>query len=386
LQSRFENGGAFSALMIARVIYAANFYNIAALFTFIAVDLNQNVAGLGLLSSGFLLGISVLQIPAGIYAAGSGPKKAAAYGTLLASAAVVLTSVGSSLLLLAVFRFFVGFGMAFVFGPGVALTARYFRRGSEGLAVGIYNSTFGLGSIIGLSGWIVIADAVGWRLSLLFGGVLGLASGVLLLLFVPSDSDQGGPKIRVVDVKRIMLDRRLLIVGAGLIGTSASLSLVNTFVVYYLEVTLSVPAIYAALAASLTWISNLTIALVSGRVYDRQRNVKRLFLVSALASFAGMSIIAYPSLYASLVGALLVGSAVGIGSTVAFTIAREVVKEIPRYESLSVSWVNAIQYLGSFFFTLIFSFFAVSIGYVLAWPVVSLAVFPFVLPVLLMKN
>jgi MFS family permease len=386
LSKGLENEGAFASLIIARVIYAANFYNIAAVFTLIAADLNQNVGGLGLLSSSFLLGISIFQIPAGIYAATAGPKKAAAYGTLLASAAVVLTSVAPTFIYMVLFRFLVGVGMAFVFGPGVALTARYFRRGSEGLSVGIYNSTFGLGSIIGITGWVVLAELFGWRSSLLVGGILGIMSGMMLLLFVPRDPDSRGRTIRFSDMRTILLERKLLLVAAGLIGINASLNLVNTFVVYYLEVTLSVVPVQAALAASLTWVSNIFIALASGRVYDRMRNVKALFLISAAVSFVGMAIIAYPSLYASYLGALMVGGAVGIGSTVAFSVAREAAKEIPQYESLSVSWVNAIQYLGSFCFTLLFSFFALSIGYVLVWPVVGAVIFPLAMLILLIRS
>ena len=58
-----------------------------------------------------------------------------------------------------VLRFVVGVGMALFFGPSVTLITRYLRRGSEGLAVGLLNSAHSIGGIIGLFGWVIIAES-----------------------------------------------------------------------------------------------------------------------------------------------------------------------------------------------------------------------------------
>jgi predicted MFS family arabinose efflux permease len=286
---------------------------------------------------------------------------------------------------IAVLRFTVGLGMAFVFAPGIALTARYFRKGSEGLAIGIYNSTFSLGSVVGLSGWAVLAQLVGWRAALLAGGLLGVATGLMLVIFVPADEESRDFRIKVQDLLHILLDRRLLLVGAGLLGINMALNLVNNFVVYYLEVNLSVPPVYAASVASLTWISGLFVSLVAGRLYDKIKSIRGLFFAAGIFSTAGMVVISYPLAYASVLGAVLVGSAVGIASTAGFSIAREAGREHPRYESLSISWVNSINYFGSFWSTLVFSYLALVLGYSLAWLVMGIAIFPSVLPFMLFR-
>lgn len=380
------NRGAIASLVAARIVYAANFYNLAAVYALIAVDLGQNVAGLGLASSGFLLGIGVFQIPGGIFAATSGPRRAAAYGTLLASGAVTLTAMAPQLSYIILLRFVVGLGMAFVFAPGVALTVRYFREGSEGLAVGIYNSSFSFGSIVGLSGWVVLAEFVGWRLALLAGGIMGLATGLGLLLLIPSEPNPPeGFRVKRGDLWGVLTDRRLLLMGVGLVGINTALNLVNNFVVYYLQTSLGVPAVRAAFVASLSWIADLFVALASGRIYDRVRKPKGLILASAVASAAGMALISEPHFYTSVVGAILVGSAVGIGSTVAFSVAHGAGKDHPRYESLAISWVNTVHYFGSFWSTLLFSFLAIVFSYDLAWLLTGAAIFPFVLPLLVVR-
>jgi MFS family permease len=385
LPKALVNAPAFVSLIVARIIYAANFYNIAGIFSFVAADLKENVGGLGLLSSGFLLGIALFQIPGGVFAARAGPRKAATYGTILASGAVTLTAVAPEFVYIVVLRFFAGIGMAFVFGPGIALSARYFRKGSEGLAVGIYNSLFSLGTVIGLSGWVVIAELVGWRLALLIGGVLGIGTGVILFLLLPPDPAPEDFSVRTADLRIILLDRKLLLIGFGLLGTSTALSIVNSFVTYYLLVTLSVSPVYASAVADLTWISSLIVSLASGRIYDRVRGIRELFLIAAILSFVGLAIISYPDPYAAVGGAILVGSGVGIASTVAFSTAREAGKAHPRYESLSIAWVNMIGYLGSFWTTLIFSFLALTLGYGYAWLLISLVIFPFLVPILVVR-
>ena len=65
-----------------------------------------------------------------------------------------------------ILRFLVGVGMAFFFGPSVILISKYLGKGSEGLGVGILNSAHSLGGIIGIFGWIIVSEIIGWRTSL----------------------------------------------------------------------------------------------------------------------------------------------------------------------------------------------------------------------------
>ncbi|HXX87595.1 MAG TPA: MFS transporter, partial [Candidatus Acidoferrum sp.] len=182
------NRAAIASLVFGRVVYAVNWYSLAAVFFLIKSELNQNVSGLGLVISTFFVGIGLSQVPGGILAAKIGPRLTAIFGTAIASLAVLLTGLAGNLVEIAILRFFVGFGMAFVFAPGVTLMTRLLREGSEGLGVGIYNSAFSLGGVIGLSGWSVLATVVGWRISLIIGGLLGLFTSVLLWVLVPEDS------------------------------------------------------------------------------------------------------------------------------------------------------------------------------------------------------
>jgi len=63
------NGWAVSSLLYTRVVYAINWFNIASIFSHIASDFKQDISLLGLLSTSFLIGVGLFQVPGGIIAA-----------------------------------------------------------------------------------------------------------------------------------------------------------------------------------------------------------------------------------------------------------------------------------------------------------------------------
>lgn len=123
------NRKAVASLLLGRIVYAVNWYSFAAVFSFTASELNQNVCGLGLVTSMFFVGIGIFQVPGGILAAKIGPRLTALCGTSIASLAMLLTSFAGNLVEIAILRFFVGLGMAFVFSPGVILMTRFLHGG-----------------------------------------------------------------------------------------------------------------------------------------------------------------------------------------------------------------------------------------------------------------
>ena len=165
-----------ASLILGRVVYAINWLNMAAVFSLIAFEFQQDISGLGVVTAAFYIGTGAFQVPGGILAAKTGPRLTVIYGTTIASVFALLTGFARNIAEMAVLRFLVGAGMALVFAPAIVLVVRLMRKGSEGLGIGTYSSAFYLGSIIGLSGWAAIAVALGWRGSLIISGSLGLAT------------------------------------------------------------------------------------------------------------------------------------------------------------------------------------------------------------------
>src|SRR5271157_4828181 len=89
--AKVVNRGAFWSLLATRVVYALNWYNIASIFSLLAVGFGQGVSGLGALTSSFYLGAGLFQIPGGVVAARVGPRLTATLGTLVMSIAVLVS-------------------------------------------------------------------------------------------------------------------------------------------------------------------------------------------------------------------------------------------------------------------------------------------------------
>src|SRR2546429_9939213 len=84
------------SVLTSRVIYTINWFNIAPLLGatgLIALGLSIDLPSQGLLTSSFLLGAGIFQIPAGIISARWGPKNTSQLGILILS----LTGIGEGL-------------------------------------------------------------------------------------------------------------------------------------------------------------------------------------------------------------------------------------------------------------------------------------------------
>jgi MFS family permease len=402
-------------LLFARIIYAIIWFNIASIFSHIALDFKEDVSMLGLITASFFVGIGIFQVPGGILAAKQGSKKTATYGMTIASSAALLCGLSSQLQQIEVLRFVVGLGMAFFFGPSVTLITRYLGRRSEGLAVGLLNSAHSIGGIIGLFGWVIIAEIIGWRQSLLVSGGLGLISSLLLIILLSRKEQQEqqesgrGFEIKVSDVRRVLFDKSLFGFGLVLLGAQIAWGLTLTFVVFYLEDYLKINSSMAGLVGSLSLIFALVAAPVFGRIYDRIRNIQKLLFVCGLAMSISIAAISSANtntssaLYIVVISTVLVG----IFSAGVFTIAYASAKEAyrirrrneanvekrrtitplqPEYDTLAISWVNGLSLFGAFWVPIIFSFIVHHLGYPIAWLLGGIFSLLFILPTLGIKS
>jgi MFS family permease len=413
------NRAAVLSLLFARVIYAINWFNIASIFSHIASDFKQDVSLLGLLTTSFLIGVGLFQVPGGILAAIQGSRRTAIYGITISSSAALLCGLSSQLQQMEILRFVVGLGMALFFGPSVTLITRYLGRGSEGLAVGLLNSAHSIGGIIGLFGWVILAEVVGWRQSLLLSGGSGLISSLILIALLPRKEDEGhqqpqqssqqtGGKrveIKMSDIREVLFDKSLFAFGLVLLGAQIAWGLPLTFIVFYLEDYLKLNSSMAGFIASAGLICGLVSAPVFGRIYDKIRNIKKLLFVCGLAMSTGVAGIAITNASSGVYVVGISNALVGVFSAGVFTIAYTSAKEAYRkkrneaniettitkrpikmnhiqfsYDTLAISWVNGLSLFGAFWIPIVFSFVVYHLGYSIAWLLGGIFSLLFILP------
>jgi len=370
------------SLLIGQVVLAINWYAISVVYSEISVDLRLSVYGLGLITSAFIASIGLFQVPGGILAAKVGLRKVIIWGTIVASIASILTGFAPNLYLLVALRFVSGIGMAAIPTSIMMLAARLFRKGSEGLSIGLADGAYAVGGIVALSSWTILGGVVGWRTSLIIGGLLELAVVPMLFWALPADQIQNDFNVRFPDVRRILFDKRLLIVGFALLALEIGWTTNGYFMVFYLEDHLDIVPLIAGIIGSLTLLTGVIFSPLVGRINDRIRKPQRLMYIAGIICAVGLLATASNSVNGAIISTILVGSSNAGGFAIGFIVARESAKHQREYEALGMSWVSTISFIGSFWIPGLFSSLALQFGYSTAWFAVALLTISLTLPVI----
>jgi MFS family permease len=375
------------SVMLARVVYTINWFNIASIFYLVASEFIEDIAMLGIISASFLIGVGLFQVPAGIIAAKYGPRKIAIYGIIIASSAALATGFSTNTLQITILRFIVGLGMACFFGPSVILVSKYLGKESQGLGIGLLNSAHALGGIIGLFGWVMLAEYLGWRAALILSGGLGIATAIMLNSALLKDVDEirNEFKIRISHVFSTIFNKSLIILGITLLGFQAGASMILTFSVFYFVDHLKINPVDAGLIGSLSLIVALISSPFFGKLYDRIGNARKLLLISGITSATSLVGFATDSLYVITASILITGFFLSAGFVVVYARAKEINKAQPQYQTLAVSFVNGVSLFGVFWVPVLFSSIVSSLGYEIAWLLGGLVIILLILPVVRLK-
>jgi predicted MFS family arabinose efflux permease len=378
------NGVAVATVLANRLFYSINWFTIPPIFFLIALDLHTPVAGLGLIGSAFLIGIGAFQVPGAILSAKIGPRTTCIAGMALLSVSAIACAAVSSIDLIAFLRFFSGMGMALFFPPSISLMTSLSRKGQAGFVLGLNNATASLGGGIGLGLWAVVGDSMGWRLSLVLIGVLGLAAMAVLFLVVPKDRPSTDFSFGLPDLRKVLLDKWLLLVGGVLLSYNIGNTLDATFVAVYLHDVRGISATVAGAIGSLTILTGLFTAPLAGHFHNRVKRVKPVLALSGFAIAAAVALSALGTTLAVALSAVFVGLASGVGYTFAFGTAWH--SGGGRHQkAIALSWVNCFQLFFSFWAPYLFSYMVEGYGYPLAWLTGGIYTAVFIFPVLLSK-
>jgi MFS family permease len=375
------------SLMLARVVYTINWFNIASIFYLVASDFKEDIAMLGIISASFLIGVGLFQVPAGIIAAKYGPRKIAIYGIIIASSAALVTGLANNTSQITLLRFIIGLGMACFFGPSVILVSKYLGKESEGLGIGLLNSAHALGGIIGLFGWVILAEHFGWRSTLILSGGLGISTAIILSSTLLRDADEirNEFKIKVSHVFSTLFNKSLIVLGITLLGFQAGSSMILTFSVFYFVDHLNINPIDAGLIGSLSLIVALVSSPFFGKLYDKIGNARNLLLISGIISASSLVGFATDSLYVITASILITGFFLSAGFVIVYAKAKEINKAQPQYQTLAVSFVNGVSLFGVFWVPVLFSSIVSGVGYEMAWLLGALVIILLILPIVRLK-
>src|SRR6266704_1988863 len=355
------------SVLTSRVIYTINWFNIAPLLGatgLIALGLRIDLPSQGLLTSSFLLGAGIFQIPAGIVSARWGPKNTSQLGMLILSFSGIGEGLSPNFPVLLVSRFLLGLGAALFFAPAIGILTPLFRAEEEGLVLGLYNSCFNIGGAIGLFGWVLVTDFLGWRGGLVLGGLIGVISVLIGQVVIPADSNTRKER---KPMRRAFESRNVWIIAFGVLGLWGGIFTSSQFLEGYLNRALLFPTEIAGLLASLIMFASIIGGPVGGYFSDRLRQRKNFILIPGL--FCSIGIALFGASPAN--GLWFLIPAVGFLDAIVFATMYASISQYPEvgheYAPQGISIINSVQILGSFGVTIGFTLFAAAYGFPVGW-------------------
>lgn len=192
-------------LLVCCCIYVLSFFNRlspAVLAGDISLDLGMTSAQLGMFSGATMIAYGLMQLPSGLLADHWGGKKTLLLLLSMSGLCAMWLSLTPSIPQILTARFVMGLGAA-VTVPCMVLLASYFPPHMYAKATGFLLCSGGIGSLMAASPLAFASEFFGWRVPILFSGLLTLALAVFIWFTVkeaPTEKKESQSKVSLKSV------------------------------------------------------------------------------------------------------------------------------------------------------------------------------------------
>ena len=362
-----------------RVIYTVNWFNISPALPIIGVELGISQYAKGVLTSSFLIGAGIFQIPAGILSSRWGPKNTSQLGILVLSLSGIAEGLSPNFSTLFAARFMLGLGAALFFAPAIGVLTPLFRHEEEGFVLGLYNAMFNVGGALGLFAWAYLFEVWNWRLGLILGGVIGLVLFGIGQAVIPRDRTV----LRAPGSMRLAFkSRNIMLIAFGIVGIWGGVFTTSQLLPDFLQKVHQIPTGQAGLIASLIMFAAILGGPIGGKLSDRARRRKIFMIIPGLAVALGLSLIGASGPTALWVLIPTIGFMDAIIFSTEYASASQYPEVGKEYAPLAISVINAAQILGSFWIPITFSL----LGYSTSWYFLGMVSAAFLIPLLWLQE
>lgn len=355
----------FLLLLLAYSVNAMDRMVFPVLLTQVRAEYGFGLPEAGLQSTLFALGMGLSGIPAGIMLRRWRRKNVLVLGTLVFSAATVLTVVSLGFWDMLIWRILSGVGEALQLVALLTIASHAFPR-RRGVAIGSVNVAFAAGSLIGPNLGVALHHSFGsWRAPMIAFGLIGVVAALLVTFAVRSSFTERRAMtetVHHVGGATSFLSRNPLVlafitvlfgfIDFGYIGMYA------TFSMEHLKLSQADTALAVGLSGLAAFASPL-----GGWLVDRLAPRTALILLSAaqavcgVALFAGPGTLAWQATWSFLFG-LVASSGMYVGLAASF------VKSMGEAHSSRASGLfTSCIYIAAGFAGLLFSLFVGAVGW-----------------------
>ena len=353
---------------MARAVYALNWFNIAPGLADIASSLNLKIVDLGVITTGFYIGLAPFQIAGGVIASKIGNRITSFMGLLILGSFVIASGLSNSLIDLFIARLFEGIGSSLFFSPALSMLSEIVPDNTRSFHIGLFNGSFNIGGGIGILGWTYLDSVYSWRFPLELAGVIMIAVAILNFAMVSgipqSHRSQVPLAIRVNTAIRTKILWILPL--AALIGILAE-TITGQLFVYYAEVHLGMASSLASILGTAFLLFGFAGGTLGGYLYGRSTRKNPIFVGSMVLT--GMMVILIP-FFSDFMILLAVMAVLGIMTVAVLSILYVKVVEVTKDKSMvsfNLSFINFVQNvfgsLSPFFFTVLVLYY----GYGFSW-------------------
>ena len=349
-----------ASVLGSRAVYTINWFSISPALPFIAKDFGVDLPSLGVLTSSFLLGAGVFQVPAGVLASRWGPRNTSQLGMLILSLSGIGEGLSPSFTMLLLSRFLLGLGAALFFSPAIGVLTPLFKHEEEGFVLGLYNAMFNVGGGLGLFAWAVLISSTSWRIGLVVGGAIGLVLVAIGLLVLPRDK----PARRTTgSMRHALRSRNVWLIALGVIGVWGGVFTTSQLLPKFLNDVHRIEVGQAGLIAALLMFAAIFGGPIGGRLSDKFRKRKVFILGPGYATALGVAIIGTIS-PAQL---WLLIPVIGFMDAMVFSTMYASASQYPevgkQYAPLAIGIMNSAHILGSFGIPIAFGLLGYSTGW-----------------------
>lgn len=265
------------------------------------IAFHVNATELGVLSSTYLIGDIAFLLPAGMLLDRFSTRTI----LLIALAVCIMGTVGFALThsftMAAVFHFISGCGNAFCFLACMMLVSRWFAPNRQAFVVGFVVTMAFFGGVIAQTPLAYMADWVGWRMSLIYDGILGSLFFVVIFINVKDfpESYTGQRKVPqgtsfVSGLKKAFLNLQNILAGIYTCLLNLPIMVLDAiWGITYLKTVYGLSQIQASNVAAMIFFGSMIACPVAGLISDRMGLRRKPMIWGAILSLLCVSLVVF---------------------------------------------------------------------------------------------
>ena len=357
----------------ARIIYGINWFAIAPAFILIESQLHLSELQIGFVATSFFVGLMPFQFIGGILASRISPRYVAMLGIFIIGMFSILTGVSETFPELFISRMSVGIGSALFSSPALALLSGNSDSQTISRRTGMYNALFGIGSGIGITGWIYLDSVTGWGNSMFISGILALA--VIPFMFMISQKLHKGYNSGEfsINYKNIIWNRYRWMLGFSAGIGALSETVIGQMFVYYSEKTHIMSPLNSGITVSIYFIMGLFGGYVYGKYFGMSEHKTFIYVFTAIiASLLFISIPFAGNVYILTVIVWIIGALTVAVLTMLYYMVMSIDHD-NRNRSFSLGFNNFMQKIIAVVSPALFVYIALNINYSYSWYILGIS-------------